>query len=207
MRQIIKATDKTIDAIVKQEIEKYGKEADLNHIDVSEVTNMSWVFYRSDFNGDISKWDVSNVKHMYAMFEASLFRGDISSWDVSNVIYMSYMFSRSYFNGDISNWDVSNVKHATGMFQCSAFNGYIYNWDLHCDETDYLTMFSGCCIPDEYKPAVAVCYKRPGFRDALIELLERLSASEDIDDISLDVKTPDDVQTLNNVLNFLRENI
>ena len=47
--------------IVEEQITILGSEADLNHLDVSEVTNMASLFEWSDFNGDISKWDVSNV--------------------------------------------------------------------------------------------------------------------------------------------------
>ena len=108
-RKRIIATNKTIRQIVKQEIEKYGNNADLNHIDVSNVTDMHNMFLYSEFNGDISKWDVSNVTAMYYMFFKSKFNGDISNWDVSNVTNMSYMFSHSKFNGDISNWKINKA--------------------------------------------------------------------------------------------------
>ena len=71
--------------IVEEQITILGSEADLNHLDVSEVTNMASLFEWSDFNGDISKWDVSSVTNMNEMFKVSQFNGDISKWDVSNV--------------------------------------------------------------------------------------------------------------------------
>jgi hypothetical protein len=61
-QESIIATDETIRNLVLSEISKLGVNADLNHIDVSNVTDMSFVFSYSDFDGDISKWDVSNVK-------------------------------------------------------------------------------------------------------------------------------------------------
>ena len=78
--------------IIKQKIESEGNECDLNDIDTSNITNMSYLFLESDFNGDISKWNVSNVENMIYMFANSKFNGDISKWDVSNVVYKSYMF-------------------------------------------------------------------------------------------------------------------
>ena len=130
MEKKIVANDDNIKRIVRDEIKRLGNEADLNHIDVSGVTNMSGLFFHSSFNGDISKWNVSKVKYMDFMFENSQFNGDISKWNVSNVENMWCMFSYSKFNGDISNWDVGNVENMYLMFRNSKFNGDISNWNV-----------------------------------------------------------------------------
>ena len=104
-----------VDKLVKER----GKDADLNDIDTSEITDMNYMFYKSKFNGDISNWDVSNVEDIGYMFYDSKFtgeNGDISNWDVSNVEDMNDMFYGSYFNGDITSWDVSNVEYMNYMF-------------------------------------------------------------------------------------------
>ena len=125
------ATDNTIKNIVNSEIKKLGKNADLNHIDVSQVTNMVGLFKNSSFVGDISRWDVSNVTNMSAMFDHSRFNGDISHWDVWNVRNMENMFRNSKFNGDISEWDVSSVENMAGMFEESIFDGDISKWNVY----------------------------------------------------------------------------
>ena len=79
------ANNTNIRDIVKQEIAINGTNADLYYIDVKEVTDMSFLFYEVNFNGDISNWNVSNVKYMISMFAHSSFDGDLSKWDVSNV--------------------------------------------------------------------------------------------------------------------------
>ena len=119
--------------LVDKLIKERGKDADLNDIDTSSITDMHYIFYNSKFNGDISRWDVSNVQNMNTMFAYSKFTGDISKWDVSNVKDMSYMFTYSKFNGDISSWDVSNVESMDTMFYRSEFtgeNGDISKWDV-----------------------------------------------------------------------------
>ena len=83
-------TKEELQNIIKQRIEKEGPECDLNDINVSKIDNMSYLFRKSKFNGDISKWDVSNVENMSCMFESSKFNQDISKWDVSNVILEIY---------------------------------------------------------------------------------------------------------------------
>lgn len=109
-----------LQSIINMVINVAGNDCNLNWIDTSQITDMSWLFEYSNFNGDISNWDVSNVEYMFSMFECSSFNGDISNWDVSKVIDMGHMFDGSAFNDNISNWNVSKVKDMKFMFVNSA---------------------------------------------------------------------------------------
>ncbi len=108
-----KPKDKSeLSQLMKKLIKERGNEGNFNDIDTSSITDMSCLFLKSDFNGNISKWDVSNVTNMHNMFDrATSFNKDISKWNVSNVTDISYMFyEATSFNQDLSDWDVSNVK-------------------------------------------------------------------------------------------------
>ena len=145
MRTIIKANDENLREIVKENITKWGSNADLNHIDVSQVTDMSNLFSPFNinfqiplhihsefmkFNGDISLWDVTSVISMRLMFHLSIFNGDISNWNVSNVQNMEYIFYKSQFNSDISKWNINSIKSMTFLFYDSQFNGDLSNWNV-----------------------------------------------------------------------------
>lgn len=119
-----------LEDLISQRIEQYGPKCNLNDIDVSKITDMSFLFCDMTFDGDISKWDVSRVKNMSSMFAGSTFNGDLSKWDVSRVENMNSMFSYSRFNSDISKWDVSRVKNMISMFYDSKFTGDISGWDV-----------------------------------------------------------------------------
>ena len=160
----IKNTKKTIVAndfhhlhrIIEQEINQNGVHCSLNHIDISNIEDISYCFFNiRKFDGDISEWDVSNVKSMNSMFLKSNFTGkygDIDGWDVSNVEDMSSMFDSSKFNGDISGWDVSNVTNMNWMFaRCETFNKDISNWKIN-KKCAMDSMFLYSSLDEKYRP-------------------------------------------------------
>ena len=119
--------------LIEQLLDERGEDADLNDIDVSTITNMSFLF---------DGMDIGNI--------------NISEWDVSNVTLMSYMFSDcTNFNCDLSKWDVSNVRNTIGMFySCTKFNSDLSKWDVS-KVMMMRRMFKGCKslknIPDWYE--------------------------------------------------------
>lgn len=115
--------------IVHQYLHSQGPECDLNHIDVSQITDMSHLFNGLDYQGSIDKWNTANVKKMAFMFKESSFNNDISSWNVSNVKNMARMFEYAKFNGSIEKWNTSNVEIMNGMFYGSDFKGCTMQWD------------------------------------------------------------------------------
>jgi surface protein len=106
--------------------------------DVSQVTDMSNMFFSSAFNQPITNWDVSKVTNMSGMFCYSQFNQPIGNWDVFKVTDMSNLFKGDWmwmdnvnpFNHPLENWDVGNVKDMTEMFSSSQFNQPIGNWDV-----------------------------------------------------------------------------
>ncbi|WGK69914.1 BspA family leucine-rich repeat surface protein [Candidatus Haliotispira prima] len=117
-------------------IDRLADNADLNHIDVRKVTDMSngSIFGSAGkFQGNVSGWDVSKVTDMSSLFHSEFtFNGDISGWDVSNVTDMSGIFSgATIFNQDITSRQVSKVENMTGMFHnAKEFNQPIGAWDV-----------------------------------------------------------------------------
>ena len=147
-------TKEELKDIISRRIKEEGNEVDLNDIDVSNITDMSYLFKFSNFNGYISNWDVSNVKDMTEFLGGCKeFNKDISNWNVSNVTNMSCMFfGCESFNQDISNWDVSNVTNMTStFFNCKEFNQNISNWNVSNVKYNSF-IFNHCLIDEKYKP-------------------------------------------------------
>ena len=119
-----------IKELIKQDI------YDFNCINTFNITDMSNLFddIYTDKNFDVSKWDVSNVTNMsYIFTNCREFNCDLSNWDVSNVKDMSGMFGgcESFEGKGIENWDVSNVENVEEMFAiCSKLNIDFSNWKL-----------------------------------------------------------------------------
>lgn len=125
------ATDnKHLRKLVAHNIDRHGPRCDLNHIDVSGVTDFTGIFANTAFDGDISRWDVSNAIGMQELFASSPFNGDISMWNVAKVTDMSRMFSKTPFQGDLSKWNVGSVTSMHSMFAHSLFNGDISRWNV-----------------------------------------------------------------------------
>ena len=131
-------------------------------IDTSNVTNMSYMFQytgriRDVFTLDVSHFDTSKVTDMSSMFEQTgrnteNFTLDVSNFDTSNVTDMSYMFaylgeSNSDFTLDVSNFDTSNVTNMSRMFWNTGSNSKVFMLDVSNFDTSNVTdmsyMFSG----------------------------------------------------------------
>ena len=85
------------------------EQTNLNDIDTSKITDMTYVFFKFR-----NKYNLENI--------------DISKWDTSNVENMSYMFwNCKNFNSDLSEWNTSKVTDMTAMFvNCSKFGCIIW---------------------------------------------------------------------------------
>ena len=101
-----------------------GKDANLNDIDTSAITDMSWLFDELDpHNIDISDWNVSNVTNMCGMFyRCEQFNSDISSWNVrrlKNAVRMFYGCEK--FNQNLDTWTPIRLIDMENMF-CDCIN-------------------------------------------------------------------------------------
>ena len=131
--------------------ERHCTSINTTNIDVSECTNMRYVF--SDCNGltslDVSNWDTSKVITMNSMFSGciGLTSLDISHFDTSKVTDMSLMFAGC--NGltslDVSHFDTSQVVNMSGMFyNCSNLTSLDVSNFNTSRVTDMSLMFTDC---------------------------------------------------------------
>ncbi len=119
---------------IREAAKAHGNDVDLNYIDTSQITDMSYLFRdHTTFNGNISKWNTSKVTNMsYMFFNATSFNQPLDNWNVSSVETMSYMFADAKaFNQSLDNWTVSSVEDMSGMFfNATSFNQSLNNWTV-----------------------------------------------------------------------------
>ena len=180
---------------IDRAIKAHGNEVDLNYIDTSAITDMSYLFSSNTthgyeleaFNGDISKWDVSKVTDMSFMFSgATSFNQDISGWNVSKVTSMSDMFNgATSFNQNISEWKVSKVTNMQFMFKdATAFNQDISKWDVS-NVTNMLHMFRGATAFDKnlnaWRTKINIAVKADGW-DFALEMFKNSGLADSLPD-------------------------
>ena len=126
------------------------KQANLEGLDTSNVTNMNDMFYNASSltSLDVSNWKTGKVTDMSGMFsyDSSLTNLDVSNWDTRKVTDMRLMFygASSLHSLDVSNWDTSNVTDMHWMFDgaSSLTSLDVSNWDTG-KATDMSWMFYG----------------------------------------------------------------
>ena len=148
---LLAETKEELRKIIEQRIKGEGYEVDLNDIDVSKITDMSYLFVSTNFNGDISRWDVSNVTDIHSMFSGCKnFNGDISGWNVSNVTNMCGMFSgcknfKSPYVGlcyDVGHDHYWRVQDWLGLFGDRVFALHLH--DNFADKDSHFIPFDAC---------------------------------------------------------------
>ena len=128
------------------------KSADLSKLDVSECTDLSWMFYecKSLTSIDVTGWDTGSVRDMNHMFSSckSLVSVDLASLDLSSVETLQSMFSfceklscvkMGSMSAAVKLADISNL-----FFSCKSF----VELDLRSMDVtnvqDISSMFSYC---------------------------------------------------------------
>ena len=107
---------------------EYGKYTNVDPLaewDVSNVTNMAYMFFGTDNlqNVDgLSEWETGNVQYLTGLFSEAKALSDISGmseWDTGNVVslYNTFYGTKQLKNIDaLAEWDVSNVQSMGQMF-------------------------------------------------------------------------------------------
>ena len=112
----------------------------LENLDISQIDDLSNVFYGSPFKGDLSKWDFNNVKKMNFTFCLSDLDNDsLKNLDFKNIISANYCFANSKFAGDISEWQNFENTNIEGMFSINGnFKNKYNNGNKLTDSNMYL---------------------------------------------------------------------
>lgn len=125
--------------LIEERITQNGYACSLNDIDVSNVKDMSYLFYQ-DFktdhqkaqdllynalvveNPNIEPFQISGLMEQHIKQPSPL-------WNMAQQEVAS-MIRRELFTGDISKWNTASLIETRYMFYGSSFNGDISNWDV-----------------------------------------------------------------------------
>ena len=93
---------------------------DFSKIDVSKVTDISYMFFRSNFSSiDLSSWDTKRLKYVDSLFSGAIKPKniDLSSWDVRSLLRTNKMFaSAGTEHINLSGWNSNQLTDTSEMF-------------------------------------------------------------------------------------------
>ena len=110
------------------------KNANLNDIDVSKITDMAYLDKHTGYYGlfqnldphniNISEWDMSNCEDIsYMFYNCRNFNCDLSKWNISKIEFMRFTFHmcENFEGKDLDNWNLENCNYNLNMN--GIFNG------------------------------------------------------------------------------------
>lgn len=128
----------------------YIDKIDANNLDVSNVTDGSYMFYSCANSTEInvSQWNTSKLKYFDKMFSncQSLAFLDVNNWDMISGCSLNGMFSYSGITViDLSKWDTSNISNLSNLFfNCTKLKQIdLHTWNTSSVSTCYW-LFRGC---------------------------------------------------------------
>jgi len=93
---------------------------DFSKIDTSKVTDMSYMFFRSNFSSvDLSSWNTKRLRYVGHLFSGAIKPKniDLSSWDVRGLLGADNMFSSAGTEHiNLSGWNSNQLTDTSNMF-------------------------------------------------------------------------------------------
>ena len=128
----------------------YIDKIDANNLDVSNVTNGSYMFYgcANSTEIDVSQWDTSKIINFDKMFSncKAVSSLEINDWNMISGYSLNDMFSYSGITDiDLSKWDTSNISNLSNLFfNCTKLKQIdLHTWNTKSVSTCYW-LFRGC---------------------------------------------------------------
>ncbi len=118
---------------------------DISKWDISNITDMSFLFYNLEVDDKIENWDVSNVSNMQFMFYLAKSKKtiDFSKWNVKNVVNMQQMFCKTKLNITNIFKNTDNVRNMFRMFENCKINFTLEHMNVQNVE-NFTHMFNSC---------------------------------------------------------------
>lgn len=114
----------------------YIDKIDANNLDVSNVTNGSYMFYgcANSTEIDVSQWDTSNIINFDKMFSncKAVSSLEINDWNMISGYSLSDMFAYSgIIDIDLSKWNSENINNLSNLFfSCTKLKQIdLHTWD------------------------------------------------------------------------------